>query len=126
MKKEELIKKYKNKIAELQRTRDNFDSRGLAGACIGVTCEIQVYNAVIKDLFTLPDEINYKQKYEEIVNSDWFKKAYENRPIGDAITLPDEKEYCKCKDLNAVNRICRRCKKIVPIRQYERSKSNQP
>ena len=62
----------------------------------------------------------------KIVNSDWFKKAYENRPIGDAITLPDEKEYCKCKDLNAVNRICRRCKKIVPIRQYERSKSNQP
>ena len=79
-----------------------------------------------KYLSTLPDEINYKQKYEEIVNSDWFKKAYENRPIGDAITLPDEKEYCKCKDLNAVNRICRRCKKIVPIRQYERSKSNQP
>jgi len=79
MKKEELIKKYKNKIAELQRTRDNFDSRGLAGACIGVTCEIQVYNAVIKDLFTLPDEKEEDEINPYLLTGEELERAVEKR-----------------------------------------------
>ena len=75
MKREELIKKYKNKIAELQRTRDRYYSMGISdAACIIITGEIQAYNAVINDFSTLPDEkeepLNiycncYKQKKED-------------------------------------------------------------
>lgn len=47
---ETLIKKYKEKIKTLQKTRDYHESEGRSGACISITGEIQAYNAVIKDL----------------------------------------------------------------------------
>jgi len=78
MKREELIRFY------------NF----LCKDVIAIGCKYpkMAEHKVDEYLSTLPDAIDYKQEYEEIVNSDWFKKAYENRPIGDVITLPDEKE----------------------------------
>ena len=30
---------------------------------------------------------DYKKRYEEIVNSDWFKVAYDNKPIGDTLKI---------------------------------------
>ena len=47
---EQFIKKYKTRIAKLQRQRENYEKTGRAGACISITGEIQAYNAVISDL----------------------------------------------------------------------------
>ena len=46
----QLIKRYKNRIAELQRKRNMYEIKGMSGACLSITGEIQAYNAVIKDL----------------------------------------------------------------------------
>ena len=46
----DLITKYKNKIAELQKKQKTFESTGRAGGCISLQGEIQAYNAVICDL----------------------------------------------------------------------------
>ena len=46
----DLIAKYKNKIAELQRSQRDFEAKGCGGACIGLQGEIQAYNTVIADL----------------------------------------------------------------------------
>ena len=53
--------------------------------------------------------------------SNWTKKAYENRPIGDAITLPDEKGCETCKYDPQKNKICLTCDD-----HYSKYKSNQP
>lgn len=47
---EKLIEKYKERIKELQKTRDFHELQGRAGACISITGEIQAYNAVLSDL----------------------------------------------------------------------------
>jgi len=47
---EALIEKYKEKIKQLQKTRDYHESQGRGGACISITGEIQAYNAVLSDL----------------------------------------------------------------------------
>jgi len=52
----ELIKKYKNRITDLQGERDRYDSKGMSGACLSITGEIQAYNAVIEDLKNLIKE----------------------------------------------------------------------
>lgn len=33
---------------------------------------------------------NFREKYENITNSDWFKKAYEDKSVGDIIKIEDE------------------------------------
>jgi len=45
-----LIEKYKNKIAELQRSSDYYEKTGRAGMCISIVGKIEGYNAVISDL----------------------------------------------------------------------------
>ena len=50
--------------------------------------------------------------------SNWTKKAYENRPIGDAITLPDEKEE------DEINPYLLTGEELE--RAVEKRKSNQP
>ena len=47
---EELIKKYKEKIASLVLLRNREEKAGRSGYCISITGEIQAYNAVISDL----------------------------------------------------------------------------
>lgn len=37
-------------------------------------------------------EKNFKESYEKIANSDWFKKAYENKSVGDIIPIEDALE----------------------------------
>lgn len=45
-----LIKKYKSKITQLQSKRNNFELKGMSGVCVAITGEIQAYNAVLSDL----------------------------------------------------------------------------
>jgi hypothetical protein len=45
-----LIKNYTEKISELEAKRDDAESRGMAGACISYTGEIETYKLVIIDL----------------------------------------------------------------------------
>ena len=47
---EKLIEKYKNKITQLQSKRNSFELKGMSGACVAITGEIQAYNAVLADL----------------------------------------------------------------------------
>jgi len=45
-----LIKNYTEKIVELEYKRDDAESRGMAGACISYTGEIETYKSVVIDL----------------------------------------------------------------------------
>ena len=42
-------------------------------------------------------------------------KACKGNPKSESI----KQKECKCKELNAVNRICQKCKGVVPIRPYQ-------
>ena len=45
-----LVKKYKDLIASKQKTIKYYEKKGMSGACIATTGEIQAYNVIIKDL----------------------------------------------------------------------------
>lgn len=53
-----LIKKYKDRISKLQKKRKSFELKGMGGACISITGEIQAYNAVVSDLIDNNKEAN--------------------------------------------------------------------
>jgi|LakMenE18May11ns_1017448.scaffolds.fasta_scaffold9469035_1 hypothetical protein len=60
-----LIKNYTEKIAELEAKRDDAENRGMAGACISYTGEIETYKLVIIDL--KKQALNDRFFLEEIV-----------------------------------------------------------
>lgn len=80
----DLITKYKNRIAELQKKQKTFEAKGRGGACISLQGEIQAYNTVICDLVRegyKPDSENGKLPIPHVSGSlpDFWFNEFNNR-----------------------------------------------
>ena len=62
----DLITKYKNKIADLQRKQKVYEASGRAGACISLQGEIQAYNSIIKDLERIKSKNKHHPKNNDL------------------------------------------------------------
>ena len=75
--------------------------------------------------------VNYQERYETIVNSEWFKKAYDGKSLGDIVSIQSSQpvqvteEECAHPTATYVVKkehwICDGCKMVVANKAHPRS-----